>query len=108
MAQVTVKLVRTDTEAGAPSPPPSASHAPRAPAAPPPRALGRPLAPRPAWEDALLDLADGPSPRVAVAALVGFVLARIAVSGLVPWLAALFAGSIAYATWRFSRPRGAP
>lgn len=77
----------------------------RAPAAPPPRPLGRPLTARPRWEEALLDLRDGPLPRVALTVIVAFVIARILTSGLVPFVVAIASGVAAYATkyWRGSR-----
>ncbi|MBS2011538.1 MAG: serine/threonine protein kinase [Deltaproteobacteria bacterium] len=92
------------------TPPPSVrpASAARAPAAPPPRPLGRPLTARPAWEDSLLDFADGPVPRVAIAAVVAFVLVRILTSGIVPFLVAAAAGALAYATWRRSRGPTSP
>lgn len=97
-----------------PSAPPASTRTPsvrpagRAPAAPPPRPLGRPLTSRPAWEDTLLDFADGPVPRVAIAAIVGFVITRIITSGAVPFAVAVIAGIIAYATWRRSRGPTSP
>ena len=105
----------------APSPiserPPPSSHRPsqrpnaeaphaRAPAAPPPRPLGRPLTARPRWEEALLDLNDGPLPRVAVLAIIAFVIARILTTGVVPYVIAVAAGVAAYATKVIRRPGG--
>ncbi|MDB5216153.1 MAG: serine/threonine protein kinase [Myxococcaceae bacterium] len=77
----------------------------RPPAAPPPRPLGRPLTARPKWEETLLDLRDGPVPRVALTVVVAFVIARILTSGLVPFVVAIVAGVAAYAVkfWRGSR-----
>ena len=86
-------------------PSPDSSAAGRAPAAPPSRPLGRPLTARPPWKEALLDLGDGPLPRVAVTSVVAFMIARILTSGFVPFVAAIAAGIAAYATWRRSRAR---
>jgi serine/threonine protein kinase len=99
-------------------PPPSSARVPsspslsepivgRAPAAPPPRPLGRPLTARPRWEEALLDLREGPLPQVFVTFVIAFVIARILTSGLVPYVVAITAGVAAYATkyWRGSRFR---
>ena len=77
----------------------------RAPAAPPPRPLGRPLTARPRWEEALLDLGDGPLPRVALTTVVAFVIARILTSGFVPFVVAVAAGVAAYATNYFRKSR---
>jgi len=76
--------------------------APRAPAAPPPRPLGRPLTARPQWEEMLLDLRDGPLPRVAATIAIAFVIARVLTSGIVPFVVAIAAGVAAYAVkfWR--------
>ncbi|AKU97650.1 hypothetical protein AKJ09_04314 [Labilithrix luteola] len=76
----------------------------RPPAAPPPRPLGRPLTVRPAWEDALLDLRDGPIPPVVIASLVGFVVARFVTSGFVPWVLAVVAGGIGFGVHRYRHP----
>jgi len=84
---------------------PDSSVAIRAPAAPPARPLSRPLAARPPWKEALLDVGDGPLPRVAITIVVAFVIVRIVTSGVVPYLAAIVAGVVAYATWRRSRGR---
>jgi serine/threonine protein kinase len=80
----------------------TSSSAPRAPAAPPPRPLGRPLTARPKWEETLLDLRDGPLPRVAATAAVAFVIARVLTPGIVPFVVAITAGVAAYAAkfWR--------
>jgi serine/threonine protein kinase len=87
-----------------PMPPESNSAAPpvRAPAQPPPRSLGRPLTARPKWEETLLDLRDGPLPRVAATIAIAFVIARVLTSGLVPFVVAIAAGVAAYAVkfWR--------
>jgi serine/threonine-protein kinase len=98
------------------APPPSSARIPsspslpepvvgRPPAAPPPRPLGRPLTARPRWEEALLDLREGPLPQVFVTLIVAFVVARILTSGLVPYVVAVIAAIAAYATkyWRGSR-----
>ncbi|HEY8075445.1 MAG TPA: protein kinase [Labilithrix sp.] len=77
----------------------------RAPAAPPPREPGRPLQPRPAWEDAALDVLDGPAPRMLGAMVLAFIVARIVTAGLVPWLVAVVAAAAGYVSWRMSRPR---
>jgi serine/threonine protein kinase len=77
----------------------------RAPAAPPPRALGRPLEPRPKWEDAALDVLAGPAPRMLGAAIVAFILARIMATGVVPWLIAIVGAAAGYVSWRLSRSR---
>ena len=77
----------------------------RPPAAPPPRPLGRPLTARPRWEEALLDLSDGPLPRVVLVLVVTFVIARILTSGIVPFVVAVAAAVAAYATWRRSHTR---
>lgn len=98
------------------APPPSSARIPsspslsepvvgRPPAAPPPRPLGRPLMARPRWEEALLDLRDGPLPQVLVTSIVAFVVARILTSGLVPYVVSLVAGVAAYATRYWRRPR---
>lgn len=88
--------------------PPSAPElaaAARPPAAPPPRPLGRPLTARPRWEETLIDLSEGPLPRVAVTVVVAFVIVRILTSGPVPFVIAIAAGVAAYATkyWRGTR-----
>ena len=88
--------------------PPSVRPVGRAPAAPPPRPLGRPLTQRPAWEDTLLDFADGPVPRVAIAAVLAFVITRIITGGIVPFAVAVLAGIVGYATWRRSRGPTSP
>lgn len=79
--------------------------APRPPAAPPPRPLGRPLTARPRWEETLLDVRDGPLPRVALTIAIAFVIARVLTSGIVPFVVAVVAGVAAYAVkfWRGSR-----
>lgn len=89
-----------------PSSPEASPSAGRAPAAPPPRPLGRPLTARPKWEETLLDLSDGPLPRVAATVLVTFVIARILTSGLVPFVVAILAGVAAYASKVWRKPRG--
>ena len=78
----------------------------RAPAAPPPRPLGRPLTARPRWEEMLIDLSEGPLPRVALTVVVAFVIARILTSGIVPFVVALAAGIAVYATKYWRGPRG--
>lgn len=88
-----------------PSKPPSMRPPARPPAAPPPRALTRPLTERPKWEEVLLDLRDGPIPRVALAMVLAFVGVRFFQSGFVPFLAALVAGAGAYAVWHVMRPK---
>jgi serine/threonine-protein kinase len=83
---------------------PAATASPgRAPAAPPPRPLGRPLVERPKWEEKLLDVRDGPAPRVAAAVVLVFALVRIVRSGVVPWIAAVVAGLAAYLVWHLRR-----
>lgn len=77
----------------------------RAPAAPPPRPLGRPLTARPKWEEALLDLNDGPLPRVFVVLVVSFAIARVVTRGVAPFVVAVVAALAAYATWRRSHTR---
>lgn len=83
----------------------AASSASRAPAAPPARPLSRPITARPHWEELLLDLGDGPLPRVVITILVVFAIVRIVTSGVVPFVVALAAGVAAYATWRRSRSK---
>jgi len=80
----------------------AAAPPPRAPAAPPPRPLGRPLTARPRWEEMLLDVRDGPLPRVAATVAIAFVIARVLTSGIVPFVVAIAAGVAAYAVkfWR--------
>jgi serine/threonine-protein kinase len=75
----------------------------RPPAAPPPRALGRPLAAAPRWKDLLLDLRSGPLLRVATAGIVVFVVARVLASTTAALVAALVAVVASYMTW--GRPR---
>lgn len=77
----------------------------RAPAAPPPRPLGRPLTARPKWEEMLLDLSEGPLPRVALTVVVAFVIARILTSGIVPFVVAVVAGVAVYTTKYWRGPR---
>jgi serine/threonine protein kinase len=81
---------------------PTGATAPRAPAAPPPRPLGRPLTARPQWEEMMLDVRDGPLPRVAATIAIAFVIARVLTSGIVPFVIAIGAGVAAYAvsSWR--------
>ncbi|MBX3191474.1 MAG: protein kinase [Labilithrix sp.] len=88
-----------------PEPPKADVVAARAPAAPPPRPLTRPLAARPRWEDLLLDIGDGPWPRVVVTTVAAFVIARIFTSGALPFLVAIAAAVVAWFTWVRSRPR---
>ncbi len=89
--------------------PPSSSSAiavGRPPAAPPPRPLGRPLTARPRWEEMLLDIRDGPLPRIALTVVVTFVIVRILTSGAVPFVVAIVAGVAAYAVKFWRGPRG--
>jgi serine/threonine protein kinase len=78
----------------------------RPPAAPPPRPLGRPLTARPPWEEMLLDVRDGPLPRIALTVVVTFVIVRILASGAVPFVVAILAGAAAYAVKFWRGPRG--
>lgn len=82
---------------------PTSTSAGRPPAAPPPRPLGRPLTVRPAWEEVLLDVRDGPIPVVTMATVLAFVVARVVSSGLVPWGVAIVAGVVAFAVFRSRR-----
>lgn len=75
----------------------------RPPAAPPPRPLGRPLTVRPAWEEVLLDLRDGPIPVVTIATILAFVVARVVSSGLVPWAVGIASGVVAFGIFRSRR-----
>jgi serine/threonine protein kinase len=90
------------------APPPSTSAfvVGRPPAAPPPRPLGRPLTSRPPWEEMLLDVRDGPLPRIALTVVVTFVIVRILASGAVPFVVAILAGAAAYAVKFWRGPRG--
>jgi eukaryotic-like serine/threonine-protein kinase len=85
------------------SDPPSAL---RPPAAPPPRPLNRPLTARPRWKELVLDLTDGPLPRVVLVIVVMFIVARILTSTWAAVVASLAAGLGFYATW--SKTRGQP
>jgi serine/threonine protein kinase len=78
----------------------------RPPAAPPPRPLGRPLTARPRWEEMLLDVRDGPVPRIALTVVVAFVMMRILTSGAVPFVVAIVAGVGAYAVKFWGGSRG--
>ena len=78
----------------------------RPPAAPPPRALSRPLTARPRWKEILLDLGDGPLPRVAIVIVVMFIVARILTSTWAAIVASLASGLAFYAT--LSKTRGHP
>jgi serine/threonine protein kinase len=78
----------------------------RPPAAPPPRPLGRPLTARPRWEEMLLDVRDGPLPRIALTVVVAFVIMRILTLGAVPFVVAVVAGVAAYAVRFWRGPRG--
>ena len=53
----------------------------------------------------LLDVRDGPVPRIALTVMVAFVIMRILTSGAVPFVVAVVAGVAAYAVkfWRGSR-----